>query len=354
MAKRERPITSAQARKMKAIKATAPPPEPPSAPLHTTFVQVERGQAPAASVRVAPVSTRGRSATWRIDLDVGRLGTDVSVVLPQAERRVVTPALRRSVFLPVPPETLPPKWAAQTSVPAPGPRIPRTRVLRRGNEMEPLFIFPPDGRFVYKDTNYPWRCVGRVVSGGKIGSGVLIGPRHVLTASHVMNWSNLSVLFTADLFDNTNQGSSFATKVWHYDKLTNINTDNVEQDYVVAVLATALGSTLGWLGSREYYDDWDGEPFWSSIGYASDMGGQDRPVFQDDVILEEEDGGDMMAMTTTNGDFVPMQSGSAVFSWWSGEPYAIGVVSSQGQGMNWISGGEAMVDLVKTARNEDP
>jgi hypothetical protein len=193
-----------------------------------------------------------------------------------------------------------------------------------------------------------------VISGGKIGSGVLIGPRHVLTASHVMNWSNLSVLFTANQFDNTNQGSSFATKVWHYDKLTNINTDNVEQDYVVVVLATALGSTLGWLGSREYYDDWDGEAFWSSIGYASDMGGMDRPVFQDDVILEEEDGGDMMAMTTTNGDFVEMQSGSAVFSWWSGEPYAIGVTSSQGQGMNWISGGEAMVDLVKTARNEDP
>ncbi len=54
MAKRERPITSAQARKMKTIKATAPPPEPLAAPLHTAFVQVERGQAPpAASVRVA-------------------------------------------------------------------------------------------------------------------------------------------------------------------------------------------------------------------------------------------------------------------------------------------------------------
>jgi hypothetical protein len=70
------------------------------------------------------------------------------------------------------------------------------------------------------------------------------------------------------------------------------------------VLASPLGNTLGWLGSREYYDDWDGEPFWSSIGYASDMGGMDRPVFQDEIKLEEEDGGDMMAMTSTTGDFV--------------------------------------------------
>jgi hypothetical protein len=181
MPKRERPTTSAQARKMKMIKATAPPPEPLGAPLHTAFIQVDRGQAPAANVRVAPVSTRGRSATWRIDLEVGSPGTDVSVVLPHAERRVVTPALRKRVRGRARPEPLRPKWAAQTFVPTPGPRIPRTRVLRRGKDLDPLLIFPPDGRFVYKDIKYPWRCVGRVVSGGKTGSGVLIGPRHVLT-----------------------------------------------------------------------------------------------------------------------------------------------------------------------------
>jgi Trypsin len=163
--------------------------------------------------------------------------------------------------------------------------LPSCDLRRDKVEAKPPFLLTPSGSFedlvgsLQKDTNYPWRCVGRVVSGGKIGSGVLIGPRHVLTASHVMNWSNLSVLFTADQFDNTNQGSSFATKVWHYDKLTNINMDNVEQDYVVAVLATALGSTLGWLGSREYYDDWDGEPFWSSIGYAFGHGRPGPPGF---------------------------------------------------------------------------
>jgi hypothetical protein len=52
-----------------------------------------------------------------------------------------------------------------------------------------------------------------------------------------------------------------------------------------------------------------------------------RPVFQDEMTLEEEDGGDMMAMTTTTGDVVTMQSGSPVFGWWPKGPYAVGVVS---------------------------
>jgi hypothetical protein len=35
-------------------------------------------------------------------------------------------------------------------------------------------------------------------------------------------------------------------------------------------------------------------------------------------------------------------------------PYATGVVSGAGSGMNWIGGGEAMVDLVKIARLLNP
>jgi V8-like Glu-specific endopeptidase len=183
-------------------------------------------------------------------------------------------------------------------------------------ELDPLLVFPPDRRFVYFDQNYPWRCVGRIVVPGGIGSGVLVGPRHVLTASHVMNWSALAAQFTANQFDSSNMDSSSATFVWHYDKISDVNSDTVEQDYVVLVRGTPLGETLGWLGAREYDDDWDDEPYWSSIGYASDMGGMDRPVFQDEIVMEEEDGGDMMVMTTTTGDFVSMQSGSPVFGWW--------------------------------------
>jgi hypothetical protein len=49
-----------------------------------------------------------------------------------------------------------------------------------------------------------------------------------------------------------------------------------------------------------------------------------------------------------------MQSGSAVFGFWSGEPYAIGVASAQGLGKNWIGGGDDMVDLVIEARDDHP
>src|SRR5262249_45475103 len=145
MPKRERPATSAQARKMKMIKATAPPPEVPAAPLYTAFIQIDRGQAPSANVHIAPVSMRDRSATWRIDLEVGSPGTNVSVMPPRAERRVVTPALRKLVRGRARPEPFRPKWTAQTFVPTAGPRIQRTRVLRKGKDLDPLLIFPPDG-----------------------------------------------------------------------------------------------------------------------------------------------------------------------------------------------------------------
>jgi V8-like Glu-specific endopeptidase len=320
---------------------------------HSAFVVTDRREPPLASVKVVPVSTRGSSALWRVDLEIAGAAFGPRAD-PPAERRVVTPALRRRARGRSEPLPFRPAWADQTFTPIRGPLVPRHRVLHRGKDLEPLFVFPPDRRFVYSDQNYPWRCVGRIVVPGAIGSGVLIGPRHVLTASHVMNWSNLSAQFTVDQFDNSNLGSSSAIAVWHYDKISNVNTDNVEQDYIVLVLAKPLGETLGWLGSREYDDDWDDEPFWSSIGYASDMGGMDRPVFQDDITLEEEDGGDMKVMTSTTGDFVPMQSGSPVFGWWTKGPYAVGVASAQGQGKNWMAGGQAMVDMVKTARAEDP
>ena len=55
---------------------------------------------------------------------------------------------------------------------------------------DPTTIFSPDGRRAYYDTTYPWRCLVRIVTPrGWSGSGVLIGPRHVLTASHCVDWT---------------------------------------------------------------------------------------------------------------------------------------------------------------------
>ena len=60
--------------------------------------------------------------------------------------------------------------------------------LKKG-EYTATSIFPPDQRYVFSDTSFPWCTTGRVDVTGGWGSGVLIGPRHLLCASHMMTWN---------------------------------------------------------------------------------------------------------------------------------------------------------------------
>ena len=79
--------------------------------------------------------------------------------------------------------------------PATSPSSPRARRTRRrrlragGHSVNPLFVYPPDGRHTFNDTTYPWRACGRVVTAVGHGAGTIVGPQHVLTASHVVDWS---------------------------------------------------------------------------------------------------------------------------------------------------------------------
>jgi V8-like Glu-specific endopeptidase len=351
MARKQRPFPTARVRKMKPIRAKLAPPEPESRTIQSVFFDADRTTTPSAAVEIAPIARRKGKTTWQVDLHA-KAPVDARFSLaPRAEEHIATRAIRKRARTFGELEPLRPAWVDQRFIPQQAPRTRRRRLFHRGREVEPFILFSPDGRRVYNDPTYPWRCVGLVSSGSTPrGSGVLIGPRHVLTASHVIDWSNLATNFKAHLFDNSHVGSSFAAGVWRYEKITDVDSENVEEDYAVIVLNQELGDQLGYLGAKEYDDDWDGGSYWQSIGYASDLGGADRPIFQDDIVLEEFDGGDMMVMSTTNGDFASGQSGSPVFGWWTQGPYAVGVVSGAGQDMNLIAGGEAMVDLVKTAR----
>ena len=71
---------------------------------------------------------------------------------------------------------------------------------------------------------------------------------------------------------------------------------------------------------------------------------------------DDNDIGSARAAATRTGDFVPMQSGSPAFGFWSNGPYAVAVCSGQGDSgtENWFSAGSDLVELVKTARDQDP
>src|SRR6476659_2731519 len=77
------------------------------------------------------------------------------------------------------------------------PHWARGAVERPGYRGEVYYgVFGADDRQVYYPSGYPWQCVGRIfawndasaASWAWSGSAVLVGPRVVLTAGHVVPW----------------------------------------------------------------------------------------------------------------------------------------------------------------------
>src|SRR5882672_2600806 len=53
---------------------------------------------------------------------------------------------------------------------------------------QPLCVTDPDGRMLYDPLTFPWRTMGRVETPVGISSGCTIGPRHLLTSAHGIQW----------------------------------------------------------------------------------------------------------------------------------------------------------------------
>ena len=183
----------------------------------------------------------------------------------------------------------------------------------------------------------------------------------MLTASHVIKWNDPNwPKVTVHAYDSFNAGVALAPWRWCYTKVSNVDSGNVDEDYAVLILDSYLGNQRGYLGYRTYNSSWDGESWWKSVGYASDVAGASRPVYQGTFKLDEDDFdyGWGRVMITEDGDFMPIQSGSPVFSffkkkkWWQ----VIGVVSSEepGGNENYVAGGSGLTDLIAWTRANYP
>lgn len=249
--------------------------------------------------------------------------------------------------------------------------------LRAGSRaVTPLFIYPPDNRRAFTDTTYPWRACGRVVTPAGQGSGAIVGPRHILTASHVIDWTvtNGSIgwlRFEPDFNNGNVFQPSFSQITYSYEKISQPQGEyDVAEDYVVCVMDRRIGDELGWLGTKGYDDGWDGGAFWVHVGYPNDIGGVQSPVFEGAFSIanswqpgffETGSGRDMETFASlTHGD-----SGGPIFGFWSDGPYVVGVVSAEGtldpnvtdlssRTANWVGGGNELADLVNQARSEHP
>jgi peptidoglycan hydrolase-like protein with peptidoglycan-binding domain/V8-like Glu-specific endopeptidase len=230
----------------------------------------------------------------------------------------------------------------------------------------PTTVFKPEDRRVFQDTSYPWCTTGRVDTPGNFCSGVMIGPRHMLTCSHGIKWNSDgsagSVKFTPAYFDGGVGpfGDAMGIRIYNMKKVDGsdlIDRDEARSDYVVVVLNSRLGDVTGWMGSRTYSDSWDGDALWNHVGYPFDLNSGQRPTFQPSISL---DGAffdsDSRKRIFHKGDVFGGQSGGPFFAWWKGETYpsVVAVQSSEKSSENLASGGSDLVTLIAKARTDFP
>jgi V8-like Glu-specific endopeptidase len=223
-------------------------------------------------------------------------------------------------------------------------------------------IFGADNRRAFRDTSYPWSTIGLVETNRGSGSGVMIGPRHLLTVSHIIDWTAPSgyaadwVRFTPSYYDGDAPfGEAYGAHIYWYVKEDGdgfISGIEGDYDYVVVVLDRRLGESTGWMGARGYDDDWDDLAVWSHMGYPADLNSGQRPTWQGGFRI---DGTDADAQSILHqADVFPGQSGGPVFAFWEGDvgPRAVAVQSWQTSSNNGASGSMDMRDLVAQARTD--
>jgi V8-like Glu-specific endopeptidase len=228
--------------------------------------------------------------------------------------------------------------------------------------VRPTTVFAPDDRRAFQDTSYPWGTVGLVETARGAGSGVVIGPRHLLTVSHVIDWGGAPgfaanwVRFTPSSFDgNAPFGQTNGIHVYWYVQENGdgrLSSNEQEFDYVVVVLDSRIGERTGWMGARAYNDDWDPLAVWQHMGYPGDLNSGQRPIFLNGITL---DGSDAAHQAIRHlGDVFPGQSGGPMFGWWDGDvgPRAVATQSGQTSSANWASGGGDLARLVSQARTD--
>jgi V8-like Glu-specific endopeptidase len=232
--------------------------------------------------------------------------------------------------------------------------LPRLRL--RGREIRPLTVFPPDGRTIYNDTSFPWGNICRVIMDNDLGgTGCIVGPRHVRTASHVIDWKKPGTgkieVHRALL---TKRAVTPIIAAWTIAKLTSaVGWTEVDEDFTVLVTKERIGDQFGWFGVRTYDSSWDDDDVWINIGYPGSILNGLMPTVQKARWLNEHDFdyGPARAMST-NADLSRGNSGGPMFRFWPKGPYVVAVVSGEDEKgtVNYCAGGGAMTSLVRHAQ----
>lgn len=213
---------------------------------------------------------------------------------------------------------------------------------------------------------YPWRTIGKVFVGNDpnfrnenaTGTGVLVGPNLMMTASHLVPWEQAAgfwwMRFAPGFREGEPNGSAFVTRVRG---IRNPDSDFEASgyDYVICQLQQPLGEQLGWMGTQCFGDEdsYTGAR-WVSVGYPGWFFNANRPAVEFDIDIDDIDSDDP-------GLELEVTDGHAGGQGWSGGPLwgvidndfrVIGIRSgTEMDGLDprrgVFSGGRHMVELVK-------
>lgn len=137
-------------------------------------------------------------------------------------------------------------------------------------------------------------------------------------------------------------------------------------DIMVCQLYDPIGGDLGYFGAKSYDSDWEDLAVWEMCGFP-----YDRSLWamsrQTGIAVRDDDDGDDIELNGETYDTTQVEndadeasgaSGSPLFGWFNGEPYAIGVHS--GYEIDWTvsgmetwscsAGGEGFVEILRWAR----
>lgn len=319
-----------------------------------------------------------------IELGRGELGRGMKAWHIAANQKVIRGLpLRQSVrvdrrevknapTIPLPPPRRP-EWADQIYHPKMSPGIIRPTMRRiNGRRARPLYIFGNDDRQTFFPSGYPLQCTGKIFAWTDPysfvpswwGTGALVGPDLVLTASHVVPWNSnpAMIQFIPAYFNGT---STLGPNVYSY--VVNAAAYDTNSppapawDFAVLQLTDRLGDSLGWFGGKSYDDGWNDGNYWTLVGYPGDVAGGEQPSAQSGISFHDDDeDGDAMELETNNGDATGGDSGGPMFGFWDDGPYIVGVMVAEEEEYqfpfstddnNVASAGSPMMNLVNWARN---
>ncbi|WP_433963788.1 trypsin-like serine peptidase [Tunturiibacter gelidiferens] len=250
-----------------------------------------------------------------------------------------------SPTLPLPPPSPPfyAEWADRIYHPKLSPRMTRTMLRRKdGSRLYPHgYIWGSDARQAFFPSGYPWQCIGRLdvytdpssfIPSG-IGTGTLVGPNTVITASHMVPWgaNPAMIQFTPGYFNGVSVAGVGVTSYVEASSSYDTNSPPAPAfDFAVLKLQDRLGDSLGWLGSRSYDDNWNDLNVWTLVGYPGLIANAEQPSFQGGISFHDDDedsndSGDAMELETQDGDSSPGDSGGPYFAEWPDGPYVVGV-----------------------------